>query len=485
MFEEWIDRERGQGTFLRGVTAYLNEHRHGTGTTADFLASISQAAGSDVAGPFSTFLDQPGVPLVSMRCTDQSGRAGVDVSVERFVPIGSTSSAAARFALPVCVRSLESTQTPHTTCQLIDGAGRIDLQRDRCPSAWHGNADGAGYYRFTAPGPTMTAMAGALSTMTSGERLSFAQALMSSFARASVPFDELLTAALPLANDDELSVAVTPFKLLRFARDHIVEPAARTRVDARITRAYRPAFDRLGFTDKSDDAPRDRERRATIASILALSDPAFARRLSDLGRRWLDERRISAGASEPTHAAGTPHDAAPFLAKDLIPKALSAIVLVDVTDDARFSALLAQAKAERDPQVRGYILSALGSTLEPSLHRRAADLLIDDELRVNEKTMALWLQGGQPQTSRAMFTTLQARYDEFAGELPEEWRPYFPAAAGGLCADADADAVAAFFGPKVSVTPGLDRSLAQTVEEIRLCAARVRAHTERATAALR
>jgi hypothetical protein len=84
-----------------------------------------------------------------------------------------------------------------------------------------------------------------------------------------------------------------------------------------------------------------------------------------------------------------------------------------------------------------------------------------------------------------MFTTLQARYDEFAGELPEEWRPYFPAAAGGLCADADADAVAAFFGPKVSVTPGLDRSLAQTVEEIRLCAARVRAHTERATAALR
>ena len=39
--------------------------------------------------------------------------------------------------------------------------------------------------------------------------------------------------------------------------------------------------------------------------------------------------------------------------------------------------------------------------------------------------------------------------------------------------------------PKVATTPGLDRNLAQTVEEIRLCAARVRAHSESAKKALR
>jgi alanyl aminopeptidase len=486
MFEEWIDRERGQGTFLRGVSAYLNAHRHGTGTTADFLASVSQAAGFDVAGPFSTFLDQPGVPLVSVGCSVRNGRAGVDVAIERFLPIGSTGTAAARFALPVCVRPLDGTATDTTICQLIDRAGRIDLQRDRCPTALHGNADGAGYYRFTTSGPAMTAMSRALSTMTAGERLAFGQALVTSFERASIPFDELLTASVPLALDDELSVARTPWTLLRFARDHILDEASRARIHARVARVYQPAFDRLGLVDRSSDTPRDRERRAFIAGVLIQSDPAFARRLATLGRSWLKDRRERAADLERADGSTSrPSASPPLLAKDLIPQAIGAIVLVEVKDDAAFSALLSEAKAERDPRVRGYILNALASTQEAALHHRAADLLVDDALRVNEKAVALWIQGGQPQTSAAMFATVQARFDEFAGELPEDWRSSFPAAASGLCSDPEADAVNAFFGPKVQTTPGLDRSLAQTVEEIRLCAARVRAHAERAKAALR
>jgi alanyl aminopeptidase len=466
MFEEWIDRERGAGTFLRGVRTYLDEHRHGTGTTADFLASISAAAGIDVAGPFSTFLDQPGVPLVSTSCSVQDGQAGVDVAIERFLPVGSTGSTAARFTLPVCVRPLEGKATDVVRCGLVDGRGRIPLGRSTCPAALHGNADGGGYYRFTAPAPTMTALAGALPAMTAGERLSFGHALLASFARASVPFDALLTSALPLAVDEETSIATVPYALMAFGREHVVDEKGRARVDALVARTFQPALNRLGLVDRAKDTPRERERRAALIGILVDANPTLARQLATSARRWLD----------------APHE---DLARDALPHALRALVRVEVKDAAAFDALLARAKREPDPRVRGYILRALAATREPGLLDKAIGLVFDEGLRVNEKALGLWVQGGDPRTAAHTFAVLKERHDAIAGELPEDWRARFPNAAAGLCSDADADAVSAFFGPKVAKTPGLDRGLAQTVEEIRLCAARARAHGERAKKALR
>lgn len=466
MFEEWIDRERGPGTFLRGVRRYLDEHRHGTGTTADFLASVSAAAGVDIAAPFSTFLDQPGVPVVTASCTVQHDKAGVEIAVERFLPVGSTGSTAARFSLPVCVRPLEGKASDVARCALVDGKGRIDLGRTTCPKALHGNADGAGYYRFTMSEPAMTALAKTLPAMTAGERLAFGHALLASFERASMPFDALLASALPLAGDDETSIAMVPYALMAFGRDRVVDDAARARVDALIARTYQPALNRLGLVDRPKDTPRDRERRAALIGLLVDANPTLARQLAGAARRWLD----------------TPHD---DLAKDALPHALRALVRIEVKDAAAFDALLGRAKREPDPRVRGYILRALASTREPALLDKAIGLVFDEGLRVNEKAVGLWAQGGDPRTAAHTFAAMRERYDAIAGELPEDWRARFPDVAAGLCSDADADAVSAFFGPKQKTTPGLDRGLAQTVEQIRLCAARVRAHAERARKALR
>jgi alanyl aminopeptidase len=257
-----------------------------------------------------------------------------------------------------------------------------------------------------------------------------------------------------------------PYALMAFGREHIVTNDARARVDALIARTYQPALNRLGLVDRAKDTPRDRERRAALTGILVDANPALARQLAGLARRWLD----------------APHD---DFARDALPHALRALVRVEVNNVAAFDALLARAKREPDPRVRGYILRALAATLEPALRDRAIDLVFDEGLRVNEKALGLWVQGADPRTAAHAFAIMKERHDAIAGELPEDWRARFPNVAAGLCSDADADAVSVFFGPKVKTTPGLDRGLAQTVEEIRLCAARVRAHTERAKKALR
>src|SRR5439155_17675029 len=81
MFEAWL----GPETFRKGVVAYLKAHAWGSATASDLWASLSKTAGRDVAGPMSTFLDQPGVPLVKV---DLLPGGKVRLSQERFLNEG-------------------------------------------------------------------------------------------------------------------------------------------------------------------------------------------------------------------------------------------------------------------------------------------------------------------------------------------------------------------------------------------------------------
>ncbi|MGA3042443.1 MAG: M1 family metallopeptidase, partial [Bryobacteraceae bacterium] len=62
MFENWM----GEEAFRSGVQRYIRQYSWRSSTAADFLDSLSSAGGRPVGRAFSTFLDQAGVPLVSV-----------------------------------------------------------------------------------------------------------------------------------------------------------------------------------------------------------------------------------------------------------------------------------------------------------------------------------------------------------------------------------------------------------------------------------
>src|SRR5262249_20565158 len=61
MFETWL----GEETFRAAVRRSLSAHAWANASAGDFLAALDAAAGRDVAGPLRSFIDQPGLPLVS------------------------------------------------------------------------------------------------------------------------------------------------------------------------------------------------------------------------------------------------------------------------------------------------------------------------------------------------------------------------------------------------------------------------------------
>ena len=81
MVEGWI----GPEAFREGVLAYLKAHADANATADDLWSALSKASKKDVASTLSSFLDQPGVPLVNVEPLP-GGRARLTQS--RFVNAG-------------------------------------------------------------------------------------------------------------------------------------------------------------------------------------------------------------------------------------------------------------------------------------------------------------------------------------------------------------------------------------------------------------
>jgi alanyl aminopeptidase len=83
-----------------------------------------------------------------------------------------------------------------------------------------------------------------------------------------------------------------------------------------------------------------------------------------------------------------------------------------------------------------------------------------------------------PETREELWAWMQASFDALVAHLPERATGETPWLAAGFCDPAHADAVAAFFAPRIEKLPGGPRNLAGVLESIRLCAARVAAQGE-------
>src|SRR5207248_2043156 len=131
-----------------GVQLYLKDNADRATTVTQFLAAISKGAGKDVSPAFSTFLDQAGVPVLSMELKCDEKQPQVAVSQKRYLPIGSPGSADQTWRVPVCVK-YDADGHIRNQCELLsDPRTTMKLEGARACPAWVMGNDGAsGYYR--------------------------------------------------------------------------------------------------------------------------------------------------------------------------------------------------------------------------------------------------------------------------------------------------------------------------------------------------
>ena len=77
MIESWV----GEAAFQKAVNAYIGRYQYGNARAEDFWSTVAASTGKPVDHVMPTFVDQAGVPLVSLSSSCTAGRATVTLAV--------------------------------------------------------------------------------------------------------------------------------------------------------------------------------------------------------------------------------------------------------------------------------------------------------------------------------------------------------------------------------------------------------------------
>ncbi len=461
MFESWV----GEETFRKGVHQYLKSHAFGNATAADFVGAIaSEARKPELNAAFFSFLDQPGVPLVSVELTCTGGAPRVLLSQKRFLPAGSSGSTRETWRIPVCVRTGEVGAAPVCTL-LTEEKGSLALP-GACPERVVANAASAGYYRVLYKGSALgKALADSGRHLSPVERIAVLVDVAALARTGEVPMATALALVPAFAGDPDRQVVEAMARIAASPRDLFVTDELRPNYRRFVSDAFGARARALGLKSKPGEDDDTKLLRSALVGLVAdeADDPALVAEASSLAKKWLTDR----SAIEP----------------EMLPTVLT--VAARHGDAETFTAFLAAAKTSRDRRERGRLLAALGAFRDPSVQKLALNVTLSPDFDARESLVVLREAAADRVTREGAWAFLKANFAALAARLPSESPAGFPQLTAGFSDEAHRADVAAFFKDKAPNYTGGPRRLAQSLEQIQLKAALRAAQQESVTAFLK
>ena len=443
MFEGWV----GEGGFRKGVQNYLRSHAWGSATADDFVSAIAEATKTpDVVPAFRSFLDQPGVPLVTVELSCAGGAPRLLLSQKRFLPTGSTGSSQETWQVPVCARTGDPGGT--TACTLLTGPSGTLALPGACPARVLANA-GNGYYRVIYKGSLLgTALADGGKHLEAGERVATLSDIDALAKSGDVSTAAALAVVAPFADDPNRPVVEAVQRIAAAPSDFLVTDEMRPRYRSFVSDAFGMRAKAMGWTGKPGEGEDTQLLREVLVPFVAKEgdEPALVAEANRLAKAWLKDRN----AIDPLMVSGVLGVAAWHGDMEL------------------FQAFLAGAKRASNRRERARFLDALGHFRDPSVVPVALAVTLSSDFDAREAIEILWQEAMNRETLPVAWAFLKANFDRVAERLPRESLAWFPWLTTRFCDDARRAEVEAFFRDKAARYPGGPRVLAQALEVIQL-----------------
>ncbi len=442
MFEQWM----GPVQFQRAVRQYLKAHEWGNATADDLFAAFSKQSGMDVAGAMATFLEQPGVPLVT---ADVLGDGQVKLTQQRFANAG-VELPPLTWKIPVSLRWSDGATT-HNQVVLLSGAEQTVTLQPSGPIAWLvPNGDARGYYRWNVSADERKTLVGHLLELTPRERISFISESAALLDAGVLHGDDYLRALTALRDDTDPVVINKVADGLEKVRIAFVPDDMRDAFALYVQRTLGPALDRFGF----DRKPGEDE---TVSFVR----PSLIRWLGDRGH----DTRVRAHAVEVAHQYVTdPASVDPALASVALELA------AQDGDAALWDDYRTRFEGAKVPAVRSRYLGALSGFRDPALVERTLKYALEGPLRPQEILRSTGGIGETDQGRERLFRWVQDNYAAIAKRVPPEFAGFLPRFGGGGCDTQRIASLQAFFSAPEHQAPGTTTSLARTTESIQDCA---------------
>ncbi|MFP2931329.1 M1 family metallopeptidase [Pyxidicoccus sp. 3LG] len=447
MFEAWLGEERMRDL----LRVHVRKHEWGVATSEDFANTLSEAAGPEVATAFRSFIDQPGAPRITAELQCAPGApAKLKLHQERFLPAGSTASAAQTWSVPVCVRA-GSGSTSVRECKLLTQAtGELELPTRQCPTWLLLNAGGAGYYRTSYTREQLAqVLAAPPGQVTAAEQLALLADVEAAVLRGGLPLGEALRLVTSTSTDKNRLVVQRGARLLQLVNEDSLSPADRARYRTWVGKVYGPRARELGWEPKPGDSDEVKQTRTRLLELATTQgeDPALVREGNRLARAYLKDRK-----SVHPEAAG-----------------LALAVAARNGDKELFATVLAEARKAPDRNERTRLLTTLASFREPALVRAGLALVLGNEFDLRDTRVLVTGAFMTPETRELAWNFYKENFDTLAGRLRSDELGWFIGVTGNLCDARQAEEVQSFLGPRVARLEGAQRSFDRAMESIRLC----------------
>ena len=459
MFESYL----GEDKFQAGVRLHMKRYADGVATGDNFFQSIADGSGNpDVVDAMKSFVDQPGLPIVSAKLKQDSGETVLDLSQGRYAPLGSAVAQGQSWQIPVCAKFGYGTDTVKSCTLMKDASGNLSSGRKGQADWVMPNQNGAGYYRFSLDTDGWVALLDNLDKLNSRELLTVQDSLESAFRAGKVEASVFISGMEEFAKSTEYDVASAAGDWLGWM------------------------YERLPETSRSDVADLTRDMyTARYKNIVGkdtiegnLLTPTLAARLVSYGN---DTALKAEFAKKGRAYIGGNKDA---VAPNLLSRALRAAM--EDGNMAMASQLLELAKNGSSFE-KGAAIGALAQTKDDEIFGMLLDTaLVDEEtLTGRQATSLISALLGSDEFGDQTWEWVKSNFTQFVtSRVPDVRKGGMPGFASNFCTIKRRDEAKAFFEKNAKVIPGYERSLAQTLESIELCAALKTAKAEETVIAL-
>ena len=438
MFERWV----GPDAFRAGILQYLQSNRWGTTTAADLWTALSKASGKDVGAAMSTFLDQPGIPMVSVRLL-ADGR--VELSQKRFAPLGTEMPPAQPWQIPLTFKISEHGRVRTATFLLTQPKEVMDLHLSGQPDWILPNADQGGYYHWQLPSDLLSALAArATAELSPRERLGLLGNLSVLVEAGVLGADEYLRSLTSFAEDPEPQIVSSVVGALSSVDSVLISDELEEDFAVYVRQTLGPALQRFGLTKK----PQEDETVTALRPLLFL---------------WLaDQGKDTAVLS---HVEGL---ARSYLADPgSVDSALTDRVLTIASirgDRALFDEYRKRFETVTTPVERRQYLQAMATFTDPALVDEALQYILTGPLQPQEIFVIPRRMGNSPR----LMNWITSNYEALKARVPAQQLAYLPLYASGCSAELLATTRAFFSQPEHQV-PGTEGQLARTANQVNEC----------------
>ena len=473
MFEHYY----GVENFRKGVQLHLSRHAHGTATAVDFLKSIADA-NNDTKGvaAMSSFLDQPGVPLVDV-ALDCTGAPAVTVKQSRYMQYKAGDEATAKqlWKIPLCIASGDAAGRTETCALMEERTAKIPLKTASCPAWIMPNSDGAGYLRFALGKKDWDGLTKSAAKLNEREVLATIDSLGAAFKGGTMDVDAYLDRVKALIGLRPVTwdMAGALQGDLSWVSETLIPAEARAGLQKYILDLYGPLYAKVGLTattalDKENPTQAGLMRGPVVNMVAQYAKlPAARSALAKSGAAYL-----GMGSDGKIH-----------------PEAVD----VNVTDQAvstaveelgmpAVDAIAAHLKTERNAVVRGRLLGALTRATDPQVAAKVRDLALTLDLRVNEVPILIFSATRHKENAAAGWAWFKANFETIKAKTREGARGELVGVGGGFCSAAEREDYRTFFAPKVGDLEGGPREFAATLDNITACAGLVGEQRDKAKA---